>query len=46
MALKTFLDAAHVRLGDRLTAVIAGRALSFRVVGFGALARVRLRPEP
>ncbi len=33
VALKTFLDAAHVRLGDRLTAVIGGRALRFRVVG-------------
>lgn len=33
VALKTFLDAAHVKIGDRLTAVIEGRALSFRIVG-------------
>ncbi|MEO8112742.1 MAG: ABC transporter permease, partial [Phenylobacterium sp.] len=33
VALKTFMDAAHVRLGDRLTAVIGGRAFSFTVVG-------------
>lgn len=33
VALKTFLDAAHVHVGDRLTAVVAGRAISFRVTG-------------
>jgi putative ABC transport system permease protein len=33
VALKTFLDAAGVRLGDRLTAVIGGRAFTFKVVG-------------
>jgi putative ABC transport system permease protein len=33
VALKTFLDAAHVRLGDRLTAVVGGRALTFTIVG-------------
>jgi putative ABC transport system permease protein len=33
VALKTFLDAAHVRVGDRLTATISGRQLSFRIVG-------------
>lgn len=33
VGLKTFLDAAGVRLGDRLTAVIGGRAFSFKVVG-------------
>lgn len=33
VAIKSFLDAAHVSLGDRLTTVIGGRAFSFRVVG-------------
>jgi putative ABC transport system permease protein len=33
VALKTFLDAAKVGLGDRLTAVIHGRAFSFVIVG-------------
>jgi putative ABC transport system permease protein len=33
VALKTFLDAAGVRLGDHLTAVIGGRTFSFKVVG-------------
>jgi putative ABC transport system permease protein len=33
VALKTFLDAAHVRLGDRLTAVVGGRAFTFTIVG-------------
>ncbi len=33
VALKTFMDAAGVRLGDRLTAVIGGRAFTFKVVG-------------
>jgi putative ABC transport system permease protein len=33
VALKTFLDAAHVSIGERLTAVIGGRELSFRIVG-------------
>jgi putative ABC transport system permease protein len=33
VALKTFLDAAHVRIGDRLTAVFGGREASFRIVG-------------
>ncbi len=33
VALKTFMDAAGVRLGDRLSPVIAGRTFSFRVVG-------------
>lgn len=36
VALDTFLQAADVRLGDRLTAVIRGRAFTFTVVG-GAL---------
>ncbi len=33
VALKTFLDAAHVRLGERLTMVIDGREMSFTIVG-------------
>lgn len=33
VALKTFMEAAGVRLGDRLTAVVQGRAFTFTVVG-------------
>lgn len=33
VALKTFLEAANVRVGDRLTAVVGGRALTFTIVG-------------
>lgn len=33
VALATFLQAAHLRLGQRLTAVIGGREVSFKVVG-------------
>ncbi|MFC3069391.1 ABC transporter permease [Phenylobacterium soli] len=33
VALKTFLEAAHLKLGDRLNAVIGGRAYAFTVVG-------------
>lgn len=33
VALKTFLDAAHVKIGERLTAAIGGREVSFRIVG-------------
>lgn len=33
VALKTFLEAAGVGLGDRLTAVVQGRAFTFTVVG-------------
>jgi putative ABC transport system permease protein len=33
VALKTFLDAAHVSLGERLSMVIGGRRLSFMIVG-------------
>lgn len=33
VALRTFLQAADVRLGQRLTAVIRGRAVTFTVVG-------------
>lgn len=33
VALKAFLEAAHVSLGDRLTAVVNGQAFTFTVVG-------------
>lgn len=33
VALKTFLDAANVRLGDRMTAVVGGQAFTFTIVG-------------
>ena len=33
VALKTFLDAAHVSLGERLTMVIGGHQLTFTIVG-------------
>lgn len=33
VALKTFMEAAGVKLGDRLTAVINGRAFTFTIVG-------------
>lgn len=33
VALKTFMEAAHVSLGQKLTAVIGGRAFTFTVVG-------------
>lgn len=33
VALKTFMEAAGVRLGDKLTAVVQGRAFTFTVVG-------------
>ncbi|WP_293681782.1 hypothetical protein [uncultured Phenylobacterium sp.] len=33
VALKTFMEAADVQLGDRLTAVVEGRAFTFTVVG-------------
>lgn len=33
VALKTFLEAAHVDLGDRLSTTIGGRRFSFKVVG-------------
>jgi putative ABC transport system permease protein len=33
VALATFLDAAHVRLGDRMSMVIAGHRLTFTIVG-------------
>ena len=33
VALATFLEAAHVRLGQRLTAVVGGREVAFTVVG-------------
>jgi putative ABC transport system permease protein len=33
VALKTFLDAAHISLGERLSMTIEGRALTFTIVG-------------
>jgi putative ABC transport system permease protein len=33
VALKTFLDAAHVALGERLSMVVEGRRLTFAIVG-------------
>lgn len=33
VALKTFLEAAHLSLGDRLSAVVAGRSFTFTIVG-------------
>jgi putative ABC transport system permease protein len=33
VALKTFLDAAHISLGERLSLVIEGRQLTFAIVG-------------
>lgn len=33
VALKTFIEAAHLKLGDRLSAVIGGRAYDFTIVG-------------
>lgn len=33
VALKTFLDAAHISLGERLSMVIDGHSLSFTIVG-------------
>ena len=35
VALKAFVDAAHVALGQRLTAVVGGRQVSFTIVGAG-----------
>ena len=33
LALKTFLDAAHIQMGERVTMVIDGRQVAFKVVG-------------
>lgn len=33
LALKTFVDAAQLRLGDRVSLVVDGRRISFRIVG-------------
>jgi putative ABC transport system permease protein len=35
VALKAFVEAAHVHLGQRLTAVVGGRQVSFTIVGAG-----------
>jgi len=46
VALKTFMDAAGVRMGDRLTAVIGGRAFTFRIVGAARSAEFVYTPSP
>jgi putative ABC transport system permease protein len=46
VALKTFLDAAGVRLGAHLTAVIRGRAFTFKVVGAGLSPEYVYTPSP
>lgn len=46
VALKTFMDAAHINLGDRLTAVIGGRAFSFKVVGAVLAPEYVFTPSP
>ncbi len=46
IALKTFMDAARVSIGDRLTAVIQGRALSLRIVGAGLSPEFVFVPSP
>ena len=46
VALQTFQEAAHVRLGQRLTAVIGGRAFSFTVVGAALSPEYVYAPAP
>jgi putative ABC transport system permease protein len=46
VALKTFLDAAHVRLGERLSMVIDGRSMSFIIVGSALSAEFAYLPGP
>jgi putative ABC transport system permease protein len=46
IALKTFLDAAHVRLGDSLSMVVDGRRMSFRIVGSALSAEFAYLPGP
>ncbi|MCF8505859.1 MAG: FtsX-like permease family protein [Caulobacter sp.] len=46
VALKTFMDAAGVSLGDQLTTVIGGRALTFRIVGAALPAEYVFTPSP
>jgi putative ABC transport system permease protein len=46
VALKAFLDAAHLRLGDRLTAVVGGRAFTFTIVGAALAPEYVYVPSP
>lgn len=46
VALKTFLDAAGVDLGDRLSTVIAGRRYSFTIVGAALAPEFVYVPSP
>jgi putative ABC transport system permease protein len=46
LGLKTFLDAARVRLGDRLTMTVDGRELTVRVVGSALSAEFAYLPGP
>lgn len=46
VGLKTFLDAAHVRLGDRLSTVIGGRRYVFTIVGAALAPEFVYVPSP
>ena len=46
VALATFLEAAHVAVGDKLTAVIAGRAFTFTIVGAALSPEFIYSPAP
>lgn len=46
VALKTFMDATGVRLGDQLTAVIGGRAFTFKIVGAALSPEYVYTPSP
>jgi len=46
IALKTFVDAAHVRLGETLSMVVDGRLISFTVVGSALSAEFAYLPGP
>jgi putative ABC transport system permease protein len=46
VALKTFLDAANVRLGDRLTMTVNGREFTVRIVGSALSAEFAYLPGP
>ena len=46
VGLKTFLDAAHVQLGDRLAAVINGKRMEFLIVGSALSPEFAYVPSP
>jgi putative ABC transport system permease protein len=46
VALKTFMDAAKVRLGDRLTLTVDGRQFTVRIVGSALSAEFAYLPGP